>query len=808
MNFPNITDRKALPTPHDLRTLRLPHRNICGLGVLSRITTVLFAVLFGTVAFAASDPAGSRSAQSSGPKLNEFRAPGAFWRVDHTFRSRMILKNVMETDAVTVSPTIYMEDGTPYPLPETKIAPASIAVIDINQALEDLPSEVSGHASMFGSAEIRYKWDWDGVVIGQIESIDEPRSLSYTSHFVESPKTGSEMFSHRVAGFWWSPTTHATHFLHLTNVSAKAVRTRIASSAGGFEDRQELLLQPFETKWLTFDTPRKTSDMSSRRHVTTGDVEIEFDGVENALGVEGGIEDAERGFSARMPLRDVSSRDRWKADEERDLHYAAIGIMVGKPDSMMGFPASISFEPFAFLRNLGSKPIEISPTVRYMDNGVAKDLPLSKILLPPGLTFPMERESLLGPSLRKFSGTITLSFDYHGTASALLLTTGSIDASLSYVLQVDPVSIGKSPARILCYWNNLDGADTMYSLWNYSEAPQDVVLTLFPQTGKAVRVPIHLEPNASTMMNASEILMMYGNGSTARGSLQGSGKLTGPKRDSEPISVAMQTSTFNPSIGTCVQRCQNCAGYTNYLATPFPVSIAIQNYQQMTVTAKYSTGQVDDVTSTSTFYSANSGISTISGTGMGSGVSAGSTSYDIYDYLQQPGRVCSVDNPDCPTPVFQVTPPVTVQVPSYETVSVGDRVSHSGDAVKTPDGQTVVPAPCYGYSRTYTYQIWGSDNNKFTKSGTQSKETNTTTSSNPSTLRLTPTLTAGTLSGAFYDVQANCTNIGPGPPPGTYIKGTQNLDVIVGGQTYKNIRVNTIDMEAGDVTVTCTQNCH
>jgi gentisate 1,2-dioxygenase len=96
----------------------------------------------------------------------------------------------------------------------------------------------------------------------------------------------------------------------------------------------------------------------------------------------------------------------------------------------------------------------------------------------------------------------------------------------------------------------------------------------------------------------------------------------------------------------------------------------------------------------------------------------------------------------------------------------------------------------------------------FTISGTQSKEVNTTTSSNPATLQLTPTVTAGTLAGIFYDVQANCTNVSPGPPAGSYIKGNQALSVIVGSQTYPNIRGNSIDMEATDVTVTCTQNCH
>jgi hypothetical protein len=97
---------------------------------------------------------------------------------------------------------------------------------------------------------------------------------------------------------------------------------------------------------------------------------------------------------------------------------------------------------------------------------------------------------------------------------------------------------------------------------------------------------------------------------------------------------------------------------------------------------------------------------------------------------------------------------------------------------------------------------------KFTTAGTQSKETNTTTSSNPSSLKLTPTSTQGTLNGLFYDVQANCTNVAPGPPAGTYIKGTQQLDVIVGPTNYPKIRVNSIDMEPSDVTVTCTFNCH
>ncbi len=67
-------------------------------------------------------------------------------------------------------------------------------------------------------------------------------------------------------------------------------------------------------------------------------------------------------------------------------------------------------------------------------------------------------------------------------------------------------------------------------------------------------------------------------------------------------------------------------------ATPNPVDIVVDETQQLTVTAHYSDGTTQDVTSASTYQSDNTAVATVSGTGTITGVSVGSANITvIYD---------------------------------------------------------------------------------------------------------------------------------------------------------------------------------
>src|SRR6266481_791140 len=60
---------------------------------------------------------------------------GGFWRTDGGFVSTIRIKNVLVVAPIQVTPTIFMADGTAYPLRPVMLATSGVASININDAL-------------------------------------------------------------------------------------------------------------------------------------------------------------------------------------------------------------------------------------------------------------------------------------------------------------------------------------------------------------------------------------------------------------------------------------------------------------------------------------------------------------------------------------------------------------------------------------------------------------------------------------------------------------------------------------------------
>jgi hypothetical protein len=57
---------------------------------------------------------------------------------------------------------------------------------------------------------------------------------------------------------------------------------------------------------------------------------------------------------------------------------ASVGIMVGRPDPMMGFPADTTFSPYTVVRNTGAGPLSLTPALNY----TAGSQPVTRTLPP------------------------------------------------------------------------------------------------------------------------------------------------------------------------------------------------------------------------------------------------------------------------------------------------------------------------------------------------------------------------------------------------------------------------------------------
>ena len=120
---------------------------------------------------------------------------GSYWHIDGNFDSILHIKNVLETSKLTVTPVLWMADGTEYDLSPITLNKAESVSINITHAIADAPRAISRHASQFGSAGIRYSWNWRDAAVAHVSTTDEVNSLTYVTHASAAVAPNSEVAS-------------------------------------------------------------------------------------------------------------------------------------------------------------------------------------------------------------------------------------------------------------------------------------------------------------------------------------------------------------------------------------------------------------------------------------------------------------------------------------------------------------------------------------------------------------------------------------------------------------------------------------
>jgi len=162
--------------------------------------------------------------------------------------------------------------------------------------------------------------------------------------------------------------------------------------------------------------------------------------------------------------------------------------------------------------------------------------------------------------LQNFNGSFNLVFDVQGS---VLMASGSVDQKNTYVFEVMPTSVKESGSKSIGYWSTRNGDDTMMTIWNAADEPQDFIFTVF-FSGGHYNLPIHLGPRATCMFNISEIIANQipdkdGNLIPA-GVQEGSAQISGANAENEHVLVAVDGGTYNVRKATCAYTCINCNG--------------------------------------------------------------------------------------------------------------------------------------------------------------------------------------------------------------------------------------------------------
>jgi hypothetical protein len=277
--------------------------------------------------------------------------------VDHSFESELQISNRLTTEPVTVHPVLALDDGSSFPLEAVTLQPSGVATVNLNGAYNALPSSARASHSDFGTIALSYDWHWDGAISAEVQNIDSRRSLSYMSSLRPEPQSDSA--AQTIHGLWWKKTAKTGVLLRLTNVTDAPVKALLTVT-----DQKNQPISQDSVRIAPSQTVLRDIPAVFAAEVTAlGGLDISFSGKLGGLLVDGGLEDADNGFSARLVLyAPPSSLQTGKPP--KTVTVASTGIMIGKPGDT--FPPQVYFRPWLKLRNVSSGQKAVSITGTYM----------------------------------------------------------------------------------------------------------------------------------------------------------------------------------------------------------------------------------------------------------------------------------------------------------------------------------------------------------------------------------------------------------------------------------------------------------
>jgi len=715
-------------------------------------------------------------------------ATGGLWMTDGKWKASLYLKNRVKTDPITVTPVLYLSNGQRYPLAPVTLEPSGTAIVDIGQGLESVG--IAPYATLCGYAEIEYQWPW-AAVTATVKNVDVVNSLIFLFSLQPSPDWHPEHMESMPTtlptsfeGLWWKQEKDVSGFLALSNVTGQAIHATIRLTDKG--DAQfasyQVSLSPHGTKMLTLDELKTAAG-------DEGGVYLTHDGPERGLDINGGLQDQAVGYSARLRmLPQLQPSSTSQPQSPQIPSFSELGLMTGAADPMMNFPSGTVFTPYSLVRNISDQPGSVTPELWWMSGGSPHSVMLPQMTILPHETLNLNAPTLLAAAgLKNFSGSVNLILDTKAQAGGLLMSSGSVDQKNTYVFEVLTHAVEEGAAKELCYWSTGNGDDTMVTLWNPADEPQDLAFTLFYSGGQYV-YPVYLEPRETRSFNVSDILHSAipdaaGNVIPA-GITEGSAEIAGSLGEQQQILISLDTAVYNVRKATCGVYCWNCSGVVSAAITPSPSLVAVGGTTGETFYETTDSGS--QFTESASWTSSATSIATVNGgTGVVSGVRAGSFSLLAVDLYTKtvPGQACSDQYTNCPTYFPSASAPGTTQVPtSLKFLSVTVLPDGVSGAVGCPGSAwagTKVDIKYQVLDQQSSPQAIKSSNMTPHESGTLFSGTSYNNNIGPVSGYATSSATTAA-DGTFHDVPFGaCAN-------GTFnsLTATQNITIIIGGTSY------------------------
>jgi hypothetical protein len=171
----------------------------------------------------------------------------------------------------------------------------------------------------------------------------------------------------------WAPDEGTKGFVAITNTATSARTVQVtALSKGQIQQLPPLVIPPSTTHFLPID------DLVERSRQDGVGIHVEFDsGWPGDILVESQLFNAQTGFAKYIHFANI-------ALQYPTATLRAHFVLMGQQPVEEGFPQQVSFRSVAAVRNIGSIPLNVTPSVEYLNGGVVQTIALPLVPWPLG----------------------------------------------------------------------------------------------------------------------------------------------------------------------------------------------------------------------------------------------------------------------------------------------------------------------------------------------------------------------------------------------------------------------------------------
>ncbi len=450
---------------------------------------------------------------SSGNKVaasaQELYAP--YWTSGAGWETRLLLKNNLATDSLTVTPVLRLASGKEILLDALTISSNASATVLVDEGLLKHAPELLHEPDLYGSIVFRFSAAnarnlyADATVSLRDGPIEFHVTAFPTMEFENWPRAtgaGSQ------EGIWWQPRAEEKDVLVVGNSSNKSLSGLLwLSDATGKRWSQPLVLSAHETQRLDLHQLLVSSGLTG----TYGGIKLEVSAFAGALrSIHFTYDEAAKTSSfLKMFDRDPAAtlRERVGPGDSRPWTMWAPMLALRNPDPTLGLPTGTVLQPTVFVRNATAKTLLVRLALTWRGDSGKGKAKLDEFRMGPFETHQIQIGAMqTQPSIPTSAhwGLVTISSN--GAPDDLVAIAASYDATGRYGMET-PFSDNLGAHFAGGEWRVDANHNELISLTNGGSHTTDALLTLYYDNGtKKYELQKRIQAGDQMWINVGELI--------------------------------------------------------------------------------------------------------------------------------------------------------------------------------------------------------------------------------------------------------------------------------------------------------------